>query len=219
MFNPERILGQLLTSGLGSRRGSRRSTQSGILGNIGTASMGMGLLGVAVAAFEHFNDKSETATATTPPTTPGQAGMAPPPPPPTASAGTNQTPPPPPSNTTITPTQPITAALVVLRVMIAAANADGVIDDNERAAILQHGGNNLSPNDQQGLIQELNQPQTLSTLLPLIDSEHAADCYAAAVLTMATASPAEQDFLDQLAAGIKLDGPSRQTIHQQLGVK
>jgi len=211
MFNPERILGQLLTSGMGT--GRRRGAG---LGGFGTASLGMGLLGVAVAAFEHYSEKNSSTTAAPPPA-PGSAGMSPPPPPSATAAAVPHQPPPPPRWTTESP-QPPAPALVVLRVMIAAANADGVIDADERRTILQHAGTHLSSEDQQGLMQELDHPQSLDTLLPLIDTALTIDCYTAALLAITVDSPQERHFLDKLATSTKLDETVRQRIHQQLEV-
>jgi len=217
MFNPERILGRLLTSGMGS---GQRSGLGG-LGSIGGASLGMGLLGAAVAAFEHYSEKPSSTpaglTPPTPPPSPGQTGNTPPPPPATtASTPTSRVPPPPPF-IPADPIRPVAPALVVLRIMIAAANADGIIDASEREAITQHAGGELTPEDQQGLRYELDHPQSLDDILPLIDPAHSTDCYAAALLAITVDNPDEQDFLDRLATGMHLDQSTRQAIQQKLG--
>jgi len=103
--------------------------------------------------------------------------------------------------------------------MIAAANADGAIDDSERQSILKNAGNNLSTEDLQGLECELDHPQSLDTLLPLIDTTQAADYYAAALSAITVDSLEEKAFLDQLATGINLDEYTRQSIDQQWGIK
>ena len=62
MFHPERLLGQLLQSGLSGGLGrSRRKRGGSMLGGLSTgtkAQIGMGLLGVAMAAYEHYTKQS-----------------------------------------------------------------------------------------------------------------------------------------------------------------
>ena len=80
MFNPEKLLGGLLKGAMGS---SRRRTGTKAL-------IGVGLLGTAIGAYEHFSNKSSQAAAQ-----PAQA--APPPPPLPTSPGAATPPPVPPS--------------------------------------------------------------------------------------------------------------------------
>ena len=48
MFNPEKLLGDLLQRGLGGSSG---------MGMGGKAAIGMGLLGIAMEAIEHFSNQ------------------------------------------------------------------------------------------------------------------------------------------------------------------
>ena len=68
MFNPERLLGQLLQSGLsgGLGRGRKRRRGGSLLGGLSTgtkAQLGMGLLGVAIAAYEHYSKQGGAAAS------------------------------------------------------------------------------------------------------------------------------------------------------------
>src|SRR5690606_33230229 len=104
MFDPQRLLGQMLGGGLGDALGGRgkRRRGGGMLGGVGKAQIGIGLLGVAMAAWEHYRQQPGQAAPTAAPTPspmPAHAPVAapagrtmPPPPPPAAPAAS--TPPP-----------------------------------------------------------------------------------------------------------------------------
>ena len=139
MFDPERLLGQMLGGALGDafggQRGRRKRSSVFGTGNFGgKAQLGLGLLGVAMAAFEHYGQQNRASTV---PTGMTPAPAAPPPPPPAASA----MPPPPPPATMTTRVMPVLdehqqQVVLLIRTMIAAANADGHIDAGERDTIL-----------------------------------------------------------------------------------
>ena len=62
MFNAERLLGQLMGQALGGQLGGgrkRRKQSFGLpgLSGGGKAALGLGLLGVAMAAYEHYQQK------------------------------------------------------------------------------------------------------------------------------------------------------------------
>ncbi|HYR03399.1 MAG TPA: DUF533 domain-containing protein, partial [Syntrophobacteria bacterium] len=122
MFNAEKLLGGLLLGGTRRKSG---------LESLVTGGAGMVILGVAMEAIEHLMKKSETPSPGAPP---------PPPPPGHASA--------PPSAPAVTPrpaeetslrlaSAPTReqGAVLLIRAMIAAANADGTIDQAERSRI------------------------------------------------------------------------------------
>ena len=76
MFNPEQLLGQLLKSGLsgGFGKGRKRKRGGSMLGGMSTgakAQIGMGLLGVAIAAYEHYSQKSSAPSSPSPTPSPG----------------------------------------------------------------------------------------------------------------------------------------------------
>ena len=98
-------------------------------------------------------------------------------------------------------------ALRLVRAMIAAASADGVVDDAERAAIL---GNlkNAGLNDEAAayIENELANPADVSALTEGVsDQNEAAQIYAAARLAIDPDTQEEQDFLAALASALSLD--------------
>lgn len=232
MFDPERLLGQVMNGALGGfGRKDRRDEESnrglssmGGLGGFGGSmkmGAGLGLLGIAMAAFEHFKEQRSTSL---PPPLPGSA--PPPPPPPMASSSVLSA-----SNTVSIPaasgpgapvpalTSPrAAAALHLLRSMIAAAHADGQLDDRERTQIVGRARDaQLPPEDLLALGSELSAPRGLAQLLAETPHEYRRETYAAAVLAIAIDSEAERSYLAQLAAGLRLSQEEVAEIMGELG--
>jgi uncharacterized membrane protein YebE (DUF533 family) len=110
--------------------------------------------------------------------------------------------------------------MVILQAMINAAKADGQIDAAEQQRILgklEEAGANAAvqefvraemarPLDLQALLREVHHPQM------------AAEVYAASLLAIEVDTPAERDYLRQLAQGLGLDEGAVQRLHLTLGV-
>ena len=224
MFDPERLLGQMLGGSLGGMfggkrgRGKRSAFSTGSIG--GKATLGVGLLGVAMAAWEHYQQKPGAST--------GAASGANPP----AAAHTNAMPPapgisampPPPPPGVLPATRPMPllderqqSVVLLIRAMIAAANADGHIDASERDAILgraREGG--LDDTTLAFLDAELAKPQTLQQVVANAKPELAAELYAASAIAITVDTDAEKQWLDMLAYGLRLDAQVRGDIDARL---
>ncbi len=96
--------------------------------------------------------------------------------------------------------------LVLLRAMIAAANADGHIDDVERASIQQQLNQLGLSSDLRELIEhEIRSPLTPDLLAQQVDSpEAAAEVYLLSAVIVDNANPPEQTFLSRLSTALKL---------------
>lgn len=98
-------------------------------------------------------------------------------------------------------------ALRLVRAMIAAASADGIVDDAERAAIT--GNLKAAGLDQEAaafLDHEFANPADIATLAAdCATPETAAQVYAAARLAIDPDRPEEKDFLSALASTLKLE--------------
>lgn len=105
------------------------------------------------------------------------------------------------------PTTEQDRALRLVRAMIAAASADGIVDATERAAIagnLKAAG--LDAEAAQFLEQEFANPADISTLAEgLTTPEEGAEVYAAARLAIDPDLQEEQDFLAALAQALNLE--------------
>lgn len=218
MFDPERLLGQMIGGALGGAfggRGGRRNSAMRTGDFAGKAQLGIGLLGIAMAAWEHYS-AGQRAPAT---------GSAMPPPPPPRQSATSAPvgaapamPPPPPG------ARPASAPLagdmtLVVRAMIAAAAADGRIDDDERTGILARAESAGLDDDTRAFLQrELAAPRGLDAIVADARPEIAADLYAASAFAISVDTDAERAYLDRLAAGLGLTPQTRATIHKQLGL-
>jgi uncharacterized membrane protein YebE (DUF533 family) len=96
--------------------------------------------------------------------------------------------------------------LTLLQAMIAAANADGHIDDSERSRIETHLHTIELGSDAKKLIeQELRNPLSVEQLASRVDSQAAAsEVYLLSSLVVDERDPIEQQYLDRLAAALKL---------------
>ncbi len=214
MFDVERLLGQMLSGGV-SRKKKRSKSSFGIPG-VSNAQLGVGAVGLAIAAWEHFKNK-QPAAAPAPygsPLPAPQTYGGPPPPPPPMSAPPMAMPPP-----SVAPTNARQSdAAHLIRAMIAAANADGLIDAEERAAILERAMEaGLDAATQQFLMGELKAPATLEAIVAATRPELRFETYAAALIAISVDTDAERAYLDRLAAGLGLNAEDRQRVHDQVG--
>jgi uncharacterized membrane protein YebE (DUF533 family) len=221
MFNPEQLLGQLMGDAMSGRLGSdkrkhKRSSglggllgggSGGMLGGMsgGTkAKLGLGLLGIAVAAYQHYQKPGAT-----PPVT----GSAMPPPLPASAM-----PPPPPPASAPSPAR-VEHAMHLLRAMITAAHADGLIDAGERESILGRAREaGLDAESLQALDAEIRAPLTMEQLTVRTPPSLRAEVYAAALIAITADTEHERAFLERLAGQLELDAAARADIHAQLGV-
>ena len=120
------------------------------------------------------------------------------------------------------PPPPITAedreALLMLRAMIAAAKADGLVDADERARIAdQLDAAGLSPTGRDAVLAEFDRATTPEALArEATDPMLAAQLYAAAVAGSATITGAERAWLDTFAKALRLDRAATEAIEHRI---
>jgi uncharacterized membrane protein YebE (DUF533 family) len=175
--------------------------------------LGMGALGVAIAAFDHFMKQQKggaqsftgappgspspgTATATAQPAASAPSAAAPPPLPPLPPL------PPPP---TATPAKE-REALLMIQAMIAAANADYELDAEERERIvrtMEESG--LDGSERSVLLAELEKPIDIATLAARATTPALRrDVYLASEMAISADTKAEQNYLARLAKQLGL---------------
>lgn len=205
-MDPERLLGELLRAGLRSGGHHRRHGRGmgGGIGRMVTSAQGLTILGgIAIAAFEHLQQKGVIGggKASTP-GAPGGANMEPPP-----------VPPMPP-----TPAEQHANAMLLIEAMVNAAKADGTIDDAERARItgeLDKAG--ATAEERAWLDGEMAKPADLDALLAKVQSpDLAAQVYAASVLVTGNDDSSERAYLGLLAARLGLSGEMVDAINRQI---
>jgi len=211
MFNPEKLLGGLIRS---TTRGSRSG-----LGGLLSGGAALGILGVAMEAVEHYMNKPPSAASppmagSAPPLTPSMGG-GPLPPPPPLSGKPSSVPPPPPAAS-----QPIekSEAVLLIRAMIAAAHADGVIDQAERNNILQRLQSvALSPEEHTFIVQELLAPVDLGTIVDGVGTpEQAERVYTVSLMAIDVDTEQERRYLSTLADRLGLDSATVEKLHRNL---
>lgn len=180
------------------------------------AMVGLGLLGVAFAAYDHYQGQKQAPTAAAglppppPPGPPPMSGWSAPPMPPTAPMSAPMPPPP-------VVDSGARDAMLLIRTMIAAAAADGHIDATERAAILERAiSAGLDADSQRTLLAELNAPAGIDTILAGARPDLAPAIYGAARLAITVDTEVERLWLERLVAGLGLSAAQRATVDAQL---
>ena len=214
MFDLERLLGKMMGgSALGRAASSMGSGLGSVNGGIGAGlskgALGIGALGVAWAAFEHFKEQKAQGTgngaAGMPPPLPGSA-MPPPPPQMLAAPGLSA----PENNREADATH-------LIRAMIAAANADGTIDGDERSKILERALTaGLSPQTQQFLLAQIAAPPALSEIVSQTREGLKRETYGASFMAINNDTDAESAYLNALAAGLGLTAADAEQIEVSL---
>jgi len=112
-------------------------------------------------------------------------------------------------------------AEIIVNAMINAAKADGRIDDteiNKIAGKLQENG--LTEEEKEFFMTEANKPLDINKVIASAGGqpEMAAQIYSASLLAIEVDTPAERQYMQQLAAGLNLHPQVTEHIHQILGV-
>jgi uncharacterized membrane protein YebE (DUF533 family) len=226
MFNPEKLLGGLLMGGFRRRSG---------LGTLISSGAALGLAGVAMEAVEHFMEKSKTSTSelpssgpppiqtTAPSQPPPPPGVSTPPSPPGATFSSSP-PPPPPASTSQEGVDAIKSskeAVLLIRAMIAAANADGVIDEEERNGILKKLETmDLTDQEHSFIVNELLSPAGLGDIVSQVKTpEMAKKVYTVSLLAIEVDTDAERTYMNTLAQQLSLNESDLNDIYRTLGVE
>ena len=228
-MNIEKLLGKLLQEAMGSSGSQFKAPQHGyqksayaasssssLLGSLTSQlSSGKGLMtaiGLGVGAYEAFRtsgQRQEQPAAAQAPNW-GAAPAAPPPPPPAAAR-------PAPAQAAV----PVAAgdqelACRLIRVMIAAAHADGTLDADEERAILDRlRGAELSQEEKIFLLEELHHPRSITELTEGMTNLRLAQAmYAVALSSISVDTESERRWLDELGTALGLSGEIRRFIEE-----
>ena len=109
-------------------------------------------------------------------------------------------------------------AVILIRAMIAAANADGVIDQAERNNILKRLQDvDLSPEEHAFVVQELLSPADLETIVSSINPpELARQIYTVSLMAIEMDTEKERRYMNRLASRLGLDESAIEQIHRSL---
>ncbi len=109
------------------------------------------------------------------------------------------------------------SAGLMLRAMIQAAKADGKIDEDEKAKILELVGDDASDEDLAFVKAELAAPIDIKGLAAETPEAQKMPVYSASLMTIRVDTDAEAEYLDQLARALGLDEPTVNALHIQMG--
>ncbi len=220
MFDAEKLLGKVLSGVMGAGSSSHKGKNS-LLGSLASGGGLMTAIGLGIGAYEILKEKKLNQ-----PAPPGY--QAQPPPPPSAPAWGGPTMPPPPLSASLPNSTPAIAATTsqkdsqelairLIRVMIAAAHADGTLDEEEEKAILTRlRATDLSQEERMFILDELHQPKTLVELTSGIsDPSIAKTMYMLAASAISIDSPGERAWLDNLAASLSISKAVQAFIEEQ----
>ncbi|WP_347310406.1 tellurite resistance TerB family protein [Defluviimonas sp. SAOS-178_SWC] len=107
-------------------------------------------------------------------------------------------------------------AKLMIRAMIMAAKADGEIDAEERAKILDH-LNDASDEEIAFVQAALDEPGDLAALATDAGTAMREQVYATSLMAIRVDTPAEEAYLAQLAAALGLDAATRARLHKAMG--
>jgi uncharacterized membrane protein YebE (DUF533 family) len=110
-------------------------------------------------------------------------------------------------------------AVLLIRAMIAAANADGVIDVQERSRILEKLKSvDLSEEEHQFIVHELLEPKSIQEIAEAVNNpDFSQQVYAASIMAITVDTDAEKKYLSDLADRLGLDSRTVDSVHGQLG--
>ncbi len=165
----------------------------------------MGLLGLAFGAAEHFMEKS------------GKQPL----PPPRGQIPQGAPPPPPPPMGTAHPHKPQSDAVLLIRAMIASANADGYIDEDEKRRIFERlEAVDLNDEERDFINKELSRPANLDTIVAQVTNPKLAkQVYAVSLLAIEIDTDAEREYIKELAKRLSLEETTVDLIHKNLNIE
>ena len=109
---------------------------------------------------------------------------------------------------------------MLIRAMIAAANADGVVDADERDKILKKLQSiGLSDEERGFIVKELLAPARQEEILAEVEDPNLGrQVYAVSLMAIEVDTPAEQKYMRTLAQGLGLNDSAVAAICEKLGV-
>jgi len=110
-----------------------------------------------------------------------------------------------------------TIGKAIIRAMVAATKADGVIDADEKAKLFDRLGQlELSPEEKAFVFDEMGKPLNIDEVVaPVTSQEMALQIYTASMVAMVPDQPAEKAYLATLAQKLHLDPALVATLHTE----
>lgn len=239
MFNVEQLLGKIIKDAIPGQKGGKKGKKGkkrkkkGLLGSVVSGPALMTAIGLGVGAYEILKSqkKDKNTQVISPPSGGHDSSFPPPPPPFTKNAGnepvsahsgdmasTSS------SSGAVAgkalqassgvPSEEI--ALRMIQVMVAAAHADGILDEAEERNILDKMRRvDLTGEEKIFLLSELHNPKPVAELCAgITDMSLAKGMYVMAVTAIEIDTEEERNWLDELGTELGLSGEVRRFIEE-----
>jgi len=109
-------------------------------------------------------------------------------------------------------------ARILITAMIAGTKADGNIDQAEQQKIVEHLGNDISPEERTFVLNEMKSDLDVDALISSIPKGSEQQAYMMSLMGMTLDNKEEAVFLDTFRKGLQVSEEQANAIHQQLGV-
>jgi len=109
-------------------------------------------------------------------------------------------------------------AKVMITAMISAAKSDGNIDQDEQKKIVSHLGDDISEDERQFVLSEMQSPLDIDGLVASVPRGSEAQVYMMSLMGIDLDSQEEARYLDSLRQKLQLEESAVDDIHRKLGV-
>lgn len=231
-MDAEKLLGKILKSAIqggSSRSKGKKNKSNDLMGSLfGSLASGKGLvtaIGLGVGAYEILKNSGSNATGSHQTSLPSQSRATNPPPLPSKPSAQKVTGSPPPLPSSGDRAVEISAACnpqdiatKCIQTMVAAAHADGRLDEEEEGRILERlQEEGLSVDEKRFILGQLHSPQTIDHLIQGVNDPMVAQTmYSLAVFTIVVDTENERQWLDQLADGLSISGAIRKFLEEEV---
>ena len=109
-------------------------------------------------------------------------------------------------------------ARLLIRAMVNAAKSDGNIDQEEQQKIVSNLGDDVSDEERQFVISEMQSPFDAQAFISSIPQGSGSQVYMMSLLGITLDAPEEAKYLDALRKGVGMSEEEANAIHNKLGV-
>ena len=109
-------------------------------------------------------------------------------------------------------------ARLLIRAMVNAAKSDGNIDQEEQQKIVSNLGDDVSDEERQFVISEMQSPFDAQGFISSIPQGSGPQVYMMSLLGITLDTPEEAKYLDALRKGVSMSESEANAIHEKLGV-
>lgn len=110
-------------------------------------------------------------------------------------------------------------ARLLIQAMVNAAKSDGSIDQAEQQKIVEHLGDDVTPEEREFVLGEMRSPLDVDGFVASVPRGAEKQVYLMSLMAIELDQPAEARYLDTLRKGMGLSESDADAMHRQLGVQ